>query len=1071
MVAVLSALLGTRLISGAATITAASVSQADVQAAVNSAVNGDTVMIPNGSATWASGIATTKQIIIRAQNYTPTPAGTAGTGATSRSVTIVNNSSSPLFSLTTGSSFHCGLAGIAFVDGTGSGAHFLIRGSGSKVALVSDLYMTTKDRAWPEQQPIVWEALGGVLWNIVADATATSSPVGGVGTIGGGMLIKSDRAWNSPSTLGALDVSGTVNVYVEDSTFINCSQWPDIDDNGRFVARRCVFNGTWGLTHGFTSLSGGRHFEYYDNVFSTTSNDRNISERYFWCRAGTGVFTDNVVNNAANPSLWGAPEQLDLGDNTSPGTYPQARQPGWGYDGTRSAIDPIYLWNQTGARAYTWGVQSAWVSAIQENREIYVNKGAKPGYAKFTYPHPLRTGGVVTSTPPQIVASPVSATISQGQPANFSVSVAGSSPFGFQWQKNTANIAGATTSTYTIASAQTNDAANYRCVVTNAYGIATSAAATLTVTVPTPVPASIVTGPASLSVSAGQSASFAVTAAGTAPLAYQWQKNSANISGATASTYTITSAQTNDAANYRCVVTNAYGSAVSTAAALTVSGASTGNLRYVDFSAGNDSNPGTAASPWKRCPGMVGWAGTATLLPGDTVYFDRSDAWDIPQNLSGAGFDLKAGVHYIGNAWNPQSGGGVRAVFRATGRHEAGVVRIWEDHATLPTWIEGFEVNANGQRASLIDINHAFWKTGLTKAVKRVENCLAYGNSGDGSQNDYKYGIVISDNSPDASGWVANVEILNTVIHTIPRDGFCMYPGSSGMISNIVIRGCEVYDTGNDPSYSEGHGYLIKGNVKNSVVEFSYAHDVNSSAVFFNGPETGTGPGPSGCAVRYNVLQTADNNGVVRLYGTGSKSADIYGNVILPNEATGGLSFSGNSGTHAVKVYNNTFYNAFVDIGSPTSTGTIEFKNNIVYELDDTPLNDPAAKITAHSNNLFYRVGGGTRVSRGGTSYSASNLASFETGALSANPNFKNASILPTGFTGTPGVDRAPNSDGLALQVGSPGIDGGAALSAGFVGSVNSVLRPAGAGWDIGAYEYRVSGQQPAPPSNLTVLQ
>ena len=48
----------------------------------------------------------------------------------------------------------------------------------------------------------------------------------------------------------------------------------------------------------------------------------------------------------------------------------------------------------------------------------------------------------------------------------------------------------------------------------------------------------ITTQPASQTVTAGQTATFSVTATGTAPLSYQWKKNGAAISGATASSYT-----------------------------------------------------------------------------------------------------------------------------------------------------------------------------------------------------------------------------------------------------------------------------------------------------------------------------------------------------------------------------------------------------------------------------------------------------------------------------------------------------------------------------------------------------
>ena len=188
--------------AAAATVSAASVLRNDVQAAVDSAQNGDTVLIPNGSATWTAGIDTTKQITIRAQNYTPSPAGTAGAGATSRSVTIINNSSEPLFSFTTGNSFHCQLSGIAFREGTGTGAYVSVSGSGTKVMRVNDIHMTVKERYWPVQPPIEWTALGGVMWNIVADATATVSSVGGVGTFGAGLVITSPRAWKTPSTMG-----------------------------------------------------------------------------------------------------------------------------------------------------------------------------------------------------------------------------------------------------------------------------------------------------------------------------------------------------------------------------------------------------------------------------------------------------------------------------------------------------------------------------------------------------------------------------------------------------------------------------------------------------------------------------------------------------------------------------------------------------------------------------------------------------------------------------------------------------------------------------------------------------
>jgi hypothetical protein len=81
----------------------------------------------------------------------------------------------------------------------------------------------------------------------------------------------------------------------------------------------------------------------------------------------------------------------------------------------------------------------------------------------------------------------------------------------------------------------------------------------------------ITTQPTSQTVAVGQSATFSVAATGTAPLSYQWQKNSTDISGATNTSYTIASATTADSgALFRCRVSNAAGSVMSAQALLAV---------------------------------------------------------------------------------------------------------------------------------------------------------------------------------------------------------------------------------------------------------------------------------------------------------------------------------------------------------------------------------------------------------------------------------------------------------------------------------------------------------------------
>ncbi len=198
----------------------------------------------------------------------------------------------------------------------------------------------------------------------------------------------------------------------------------------------------------------------------------------------------------------------------------------------------------------------------------------------------------LSNSQPVIVTEPQSATVTQGGSATFSVVVSGTAPFTYQWRLAGTNLPGATGSSYTRSNVLAAAAGNYSVAITNAFGFDISSNALLTVN----VPPSITTPPASQTVAAGSNAVFTVTAAGTAPLGYQWRRNGTNIAGATLSSYTRSNVQGADVGLFSVVVSNLVGIVTSSEAGLSLSGYT---LFSDDFEAGNLNNwavttPGTA---------------------------------------------------------------------------------------------------------------------------------------------------------------------------------------------------------------------------------------------------------------------------------------------------------------------------------------------------------------------------------------------------------------------------------------------------------------------------------------------
>ncbi|MBS0631586.1 MAG: immunoglobulin domain-containing protein [Verrucomicrobia bacterium] len=247
---------------------------------------------------------------------------------------------------------------------------------------------------------------------------------------------------------------------------------------------------------------------------------------------------------------------------------------------------------------------------------------------------------LTVNTPPAFTTNPTGQTVLVGATVTFTAAASGSPAPTYQWRKNGVDIAGATSATYTIASAQLSDAGEYTVVITNAVTSVTSPGAVLVFNT---APA-FTTQPASQSVTAGTNVTFTAAASGNPAPTYQWKKNGSVIAGATAATYTITSVQPSDATTYTVVATNAVSSTESAAATLTVNtapvistqpvGSSVISGASVSFTVVATGSPAPTYQ-WKKDNAAIAGATDATLtLQGVTPASAGSYTVDV-SNVAG----------------------------------------------------------------------------------------------------------------------------------------------------------------------------------------------------------------------------------------------------------------------------------------------------------------------------------------------------------------------------------------------------------------------------------------------------
>ncbi|MEY2427140.1 MAG: hypothetical protein QOJ40_25 [Verrucomicrobiota bacterium] len=220
----------------------------------------------------------------------------------------------------------------------------------------------------------------------------------------------------------------------------------------------------------------------------------------------------------------------------------------------------------------------------------------------------------VGATGPSISVQPQSQTTTAGTNVTFTILAAGSSPLAYQWQFRGNNLANATNYFLNLTNVQFGLSGSYQAIVTNAYGGATSAVATLTIQSP-PI---INTQPQSVVLNPGSNAEFVVAVSGSPPFAFQWQHTGTNLTGGNSYSLLLTNVQTRDAGGYAVVITKNFGAATSVVATLTlrvpagITNQPAGQIVPIG------SNPAFAVVAFGTAPITYQWRLEGTNLPGAT---------------------------------------------------------------------------------------------------------------------------------------------------------------------------------------------------------------------------------------------------------------------------------------------------------------------------------------------------------------------------------------------------------------------------------------------------------------------
>jgi hypothetical protein len=392
-------------------IKAKSCSQQDVQAAIDAAGDGDTVLVPEGTATWTTPVFAKPAVQIGKQTdwnpdtfeskqITLQGAGIDKTIVIDGADHTYHESAIQVFTVP---GKYVRITGFT-IRRTGlkaEGGSINIGGTGSTWRIdhikITDAESGNGITAWGDSYGVI-EHCDFITVGINPNAKQNFKCFQIVGN--------GDASWKKPLSLGTADA-----VYIEDCMSDHKFAYCTLDgaEGARWVFRyNIVYNDSSIGTHGHdTGNRSNISYEIYNNLFI-----HNIKGYYYnasGSRGGTGVVFNNTVNSILGG--WNSFHTLYYycADPDNPGdcscktckictSYPCQDQPGFGPDSNNDGeqdSEPVYEWDNTLTPDITPHIQvykghpsDRAPEFIQENRDYYINT-RRPGYMPYSYPHPL----------------------------------------------------------------------------------------------------------------------------------------------------------------------------------------------------------------------------------------------------------------------------------------------------------------------------------------------------------------------------------------------------------------------------------------------------------------------------------------------------------------------------------------------------------------------------------------------------------------------------------------------------------------------------------------------------------